>query len=56
MKDFGYYQAILDNLGEVNSTQGDNITAAATLMADAIAEDRLIHVYGGGGHTTLPVG
>ena len=56
MNDFGYYQAILDNLGEVNRTQGENITAAATLMADAIKEDRLIHVYGGGGHTTLPVG
>ena len=26
------------------------------LMADAIENDRLINVYGGGGHTTLPVG
>ena len=25
-------------------------------MADAIENDRLINVYGGGGHTTLPVG
>ena len=25
-------------------------------MADAIEQDRLISVYGGGGHTTLPVG
>ena len=25
-------------------------------MADAIADDRLISVYGGGGHTTLPMG
>ena len=29
---------------------------AGALMADAIADDRLISVYGGGGHTTLPVG
>ena len=25
-------------------------------MADAIEQDRLIHVYGGGGHTTLVMG
>ena len=56
MNDFGYYQAIIENLEKVNKTQGESITAAASLMADAIAEDRLIHVYGGGGHTTLPVG
>ncbi|MBQ2876766.1 MAG: SIS domain-containing protein [Clostridia bacterium] len=56
MQDFGYYQAIIKNLEEVNSTQGENITRAASLMADAIENDRLISVYGGGGHTTLPVG
>ena len=56
MQDFGYYQAVLDNLAKINETQGESITAAASLMADAIARDRLIHVYGGGGHTTLPVG
>ena len=56
MNDFGYYQAIIDNLEKVNSTQGENIRKAAALMADAIANDRLINVYGGGGHTTLPVG
>ncbi len=38
---------------QVNDTQGDNIKAAAKLMADAIERDRLISVYGGGGHTTL---
>ena len=56
INDFGYYQAILDNLAVVNDTQGENIKAAGALMADAIQNDRLIHVYGGGGHTTLPVG
>ncbi|MCI8389022.1 MAG: SIS domain-containing protein [Clostridiales bacterium] len=56
MQDFGYYSKIIANLEKVNATQGDNIDAAAKLMADAIADDRLIHVYGGGGHTTLPVG
>ncbi len=56
MNDFGYYKAIVENLEKVNATQEENIKAAAKLMADAIEQDRLIHVYGGGGHTTLPVG
>lgn len=56
MQDFGYYRKIIENLEQVNKTEEPNIDAAASLMADAIANDRLIHVYGGGGHTTLPVG
>lgn len=56
LNDFGYYKSVIENLELVNQTQGENIKEAATLMADAIAEDRLINVYGGGGHTTLPVG
>ncbi len=56
MNDFGYYEMIIDNLERVNATQGENIKRAAALMAQAIADDRLISVYGGGGHTTLPVG
>ena len=56
MQDYGYYSQIIANLELVNKTQEPNIDAAASLMADAIADDRLIHVYGGGGHTTLPVG
>ena len=47
---------MLANLKQVNDTQEANIQKAAGLMADAIANDRLISVYGGGGHTTLPVG
>lgn len=56
MNDFGYYGKIIENLEKVNATQTANIEAAASLMADAIAGDRLIHVYGGGGHTTLCMG
>ena len=54
--DFDYLEKIIANLKKVKETQSDNIVAAAKLMADAIAEDRLIHVYGGGGHTTLAMG
>lgn len=56
MNDFGYYKSILKNLELVNQTQEENIKKAASLMANAIAEDRLINVYGGGGHTTLCMG
>ncbi len=54
--DFGYLEKIIANLKKVKETQSGNIEAAGRLMADAIAEDRLIHVYGGGGHTTLAMG
>ena len=56
INDFGYYKAIIENLEKINETQGENIKAAAALMCEAIKNDRLINVYGGGGHTTLPVG
>ena len=56
MKDFGYLQSVMANLQQIHDTQDEAIEQAAELMCDAIANDRLIHVYGGGGHTTLPVG
>ena len=56
MNDFGYYKSIIENLEKVNETQEENIKKAGSLMADAIENDRLISVFGGGGHTTLPVG
>ena len=56
MNDFGYYEILTENFRKVNETQSENIAKAAKLMTDAIAADRLINVYGGGGHTTLPVG
>ena len=55
LNDFGYLDAVVGNLEQVRTEQAENIAAAASLMADAIAEDRLIHVYGGG-HTTLVMG
>ena len=51
-----YFNKIVENLEKVNELQYENIKKAASLMADAIEQDRLINVYGGGGHTTLPVG
>jgi uncharacterized phosphosugar-binding protein len=56
MQDFGFFKTIIENLELINQTQEEAIKTAGKLMADAIEADRLIHVYGGGGHTTLPVG
>ncbi|MBE5750699.1 MAG: SIS domain-containing protein [Clostridiales bacterium] len=56
MKDFGFYKKIIENLEKVNANQEENIEKAADLMAEAIKNDKLISVFGGGGHTTLPVG
>ena len=52
----GYLPKVMELLNKIETEQYDNIRAAAKLMADTIENDRLINVYGGGGHTTLPVG
>ncbi len=44
---------VQENMVKVEREQIGNIKKAAELMADTIAEDKLIHVYGGGGHTCL---
>ena len=56
MNTYGYFDRVVANLQQVNETQAENIRKAGSLMADAIEQDRLIHVYGGGGHTTLCMG
>ena len=56
INDYGYIEKAIANIREVAEKQEANIKAAATLMADAIAADKLINVYAGGGHTTLAMG
>jgi len=56
LNDFGYVEKAVANIRKVVDEQGVNIHRAAELMADAIAADRLINVYAGGGHTTLAMG
>jgi len=56
LNDFGYVEKAFANINRVKEEQAGNINAAAKLMADAIANDKLISVYGGGGHTTLGMG
>jgi uncharacterized phosphosugar-binding protein len=54
--DLGYLDATVALMRKIEAEQRVNIEKAADLMVDAIAADRLIHVYGGGGHTTLVMG
>lgn len=54
--DLTYFNKIVANLQEINEKQAENVKRAASLMADAIEQDKLINVYGGGGHTTLCMG
>jgi len=54
--DLGYLEATIALMRKIEAEQQPNIVRAAELMAGAIQRDRLIHVYGGGGHTTLVMG
>ena len=54
--DLGFLDKAIDLLKEVREKQAENISKAAGLMAAAIEKDELIHVFGGGGHTTLVMG
>jgi uncharacterized phosphosugar-binding protein len=53
--DTQFLEIVMENMVKVEREQIDNIMKAADMMADAIEQDKLIHVYGGGGHTCLCV-
>lgn len=54
--DLGYLDSTVALLRKIEAEQWGNIEKAADLLVAAIQQDRLIHVYGGGGHTTLVMG
>lgn len=54
--DLGFLEQVIDLLKKVRENQSENIDQATDLMVGAIERDELIHVYGGGGHTTLVMG
>ena len=56
LNDYGYVDNAIANIRKVVDQQAENIHRAAEMMADAIANDKLINVYAGGGHTTLAMG
>ncbi|HEY3322958.1 MAG TPA: SIS domain-containing protein [Planctomycetota bacterium] len=50
-----YLANVQKKLKTVEAKQAGNIKKAGSMIADAYQEDRLIHVYGGGGHTLMMV-
>ena len=50
-----YLQNVTRKLKGVESRQAQAFAQAGAMIADAYAHDRLIHVYGGGGHTVMMV-
>lgn len=50
-----YLQNVQGKLDAIERSQAGNLRQAGAMMADAYAQDRLIHVYGGGGHTVMMV-
>lgn len=51
--DFRFFDAFSSIVHKIESEQLGSILKAADQMADAVEEDRLIYIFGGGGHTTL---
>ncbi|MBQ8814580.1 MAG: sugar isomerase domain-containing protein [Lachnospiraceae bacterium] len=51
-----YIKLVEDRLQKIETTQAERIERAGQLLTAAIAQDRLIYVFGAGGHTSLVVG
>ena len=54
--DLGFLDQAKAILDRGRNEQAENISKATDLIVEAIKKDELIHVYGGGGHTTLVMG
>lgn len=48
-----YFTAVTTLMGRIRDEEPDAIARAADLMTEQIAADRLVHVYGPGGHSNL---
>lgn len=48
-----YLQSITSHLNDILQQESTRLEQAATLLADQIAADRLVHVFGPGGHSNL---
>ena len=49
----GYLDSATAIMRRIQDEEGESIVAAAKLIADQIAADRLVHIYGPGGHSNL---
>ena len=50
-----YLANVQAKLNAAEAKQADNVREAGRMIADAYEQDRLVHVYGGGGHTCMMV-
>ncbi|MGR3660636.1 MAG: sugar isomerase domain-containing protein [Paracoccaceae bacterium] len=48
-----YFVGVTGLMQQIREDEKDNLEAAAKLMAAQISKDRLIHIYGPGGHSNL---
>ena len=48
-----YLKDVQARVASVEAKQAENFRKAGEMIADAYGQDRLIHVYGGGGHTVM---
>lgn len=48
-----YLKAVQEILSEINQKEQGNIDQAAELICEAVQEDKLIHVFGTGGHSVM---
>ncbi len=50
-----YLSSVQAKIASVEKNQCENFRKAGVMIADNYAEDRLLHVYAGGGHTCLMI-
>ena len=48
-----YYDEILKVINEIRATERENILKAARMIADQVKQDKLVYVFGPGGHSNL---
>lgn len=50
-----YCRSVQDKIVDIETREAANLCRAGEMIADACEQDRLVHVYGGGGHTVMMV-
>ena len=48
-----YYDEVFNIINEIRSTERENILKAARVVADCVEKDKLVNVFGPGGHSNL---
>lgn len=48
-----YYKEVIGILDEIRGTEKENILHAARMIADQVKKDKLVYVFGPGGHSNL---